>query len=150
MVCYFDSSFLLSALLEERPESEHVAWDQARERLSSDLLRYECWVALRRVFLAQPRGTPADRVAQRVAKLDEYLARITFKAVDTSIETFVRGEERLAGCRTLDAIHVATALYFAPHLDERIEVCTFDGRMQAAAVALGLAVRPAPAISDGQ
>jgi predicted nucleic acid-binding protein len=144
MVCYFDSSFLLSALLEERPESDHVAWDQARERLSSDLLRSECGIALRRAFLAQPPGTPADWVAKRVAKLDEFLARITFKALDTPIETIVRGEERLAGCRTVDAIHVATALYFAPHLDELIEVCTFDGRMRAAAIALGLAVRPAP------
>ena len=72
---------------------------------------------------------------------------MTFKSIDDAIERIVRGESRLAGCRTLDAIHVATALYFAPHLNEPLIICSFDRRLRSAAE--GLELQTHPRLGDG-
>jgi hypothetical protein len=142
MFCYFDSSFVLSALFEERAAADHAPWDQAEQRLSSDLLRFECWVATRRAGAMQPADTPRGWVEERMERLVSFFDRITFKTMDPSIEEVVRGETSLSGCRTLDAIHLATALYFAPHLDGPLIVCSFDARLRAAAGTLNLRVHP--------
>ena len=72
---------------------------------------------------------------------------MTFKSIDDAIERIVRGENGLAGCRTLDAIHVATALYFAPHLNEPLVICSFDRRLRSAAE--GLKLQTHPRLGDG-
>lgn len=142
MTCYFDSSFLLSALLEQRPAAEHSVWDRATRRLSSDLLRFECHVSIRRVAALQPQSAADSWLDERTAILEQAFQQTTFKSIDEAIEAVVRGERRLADCRTLDAIHMATALYFSPHLDEPLVVCTFDRRLRRVATALGFAVSP--------
>ena len=142
MICYFDTSFILSAVLEERPQEDHAAWDQASERLASDLLRFECWAGLRQAALQEPEAGRDKWTSARGTQIDRFLDKMTFKSIDDAIERIVRGENGLAGCRTLDAIHVATALYFAPHLDEPLVICSFDRRLRSAAEGLKLQTYP--------
>lgn len=144
MICYFDSSFLLSALLEERPEAEHAAWGEAAVRLSSELLRFECYVAMRRAAAVQPADTAGRWFGERIEALEEAFRAITFKAVDEAVERIVREEPRFDRCRTLDAIHIATALYLAPHTDSPLILCTFDERLRETALGVGLPVWQAP------
>ena len=50
--------------------------------------------------------------------------------MDASIEDLIRLTPALSDCRALDAIHLATALYFKNHLDEQIGIVPpFDRRM---------------------
>ena len=146
MVCYYDTSFLLTAVLEQSPPQAMVQlWNDADERVSSFLLRLECVVGLTRAALRQG-VEPADRwFTDRQELLDEYLSSVHLVSVDEAIERVLRQETGLAHCRSLDAIHLATALYVAPNLDVPLTVCTFDQRMASVAVAHGLAVWP-----DGQ
>jgi predicted nucleic acid-binding protein len=50
----------------------------------------------------------------------------------------VRTENRLAPCRSLDAIHIATALLFQNACPEDFTFFTFDERQAAVAKAVGL------------
>ena len=147
MICYFDTSFILSAVLEERRQEDHAAWDRASERLASDLLRFECWAGLRQAALQEPEAGRDQWTSARGTQIDRFLDKMTFKSIDDAIERIVRGESRLAGCRTLDAIHVATALYFAPHLNEPLIICSFDRRLRSAAE--GLELQTHPRLGDG-
>ena len=93
MICYFDTSFILSAVLEERPQEDHAAWDQASERLASDLLRFECWAGLRQAALQEPEAGRDEWTSARGTQIDRFLDKMTFKSIDDAIERIVRGRE---------------------------------------------------------
>jgi len=140
---YFDASLLLGAVLEEAAGEEAAAvWLAAEDRLASDLLRYECIVALRRAAIFQDLDPGGEWAAGRLAKLEIFFDSITFKAIDDSVEAVLRANPQLARCRCLDAIHLATAIYFRPHLDEPLAVCSLDRRLREAALGLGFPVLP--------
>ena len=144
MISYFDSSVLLSELLSEREEPEAaIRWEESSERLSSNLLKIECLIGIRRAALAQGLS-PDDRWAkERIELMLRSTETLTFKIMDASIEDLIRLTPMLSDCRALDAIHLATALYFRSNLDEQIGIVTHDRRMAALARKLGFSVFPA-------
>ena len=78
----------------------------------------------------------------RMAALDRILQDFDLKMVDRSIEEVIRASPILADCRTLDAIHLATALHFRTAIKGGFEVVTLDKRMGAVARQLGLRATP--------
>jgi len=142
-VRYFDSSAILSGLLEEkgRPQLRGL-WDGADERLSSSLLKIECIIAIRRAALLQSVALDVAWADKRLELLSPFMDALNFKAVDGSIEEIIRLTPALADCRTLDAIHVATALHFKPNVESPLEIVTLDKRMRQLALRVGFQVQP--------
>jgi len=144
MVCYFDSSILLAAILEQAPlDLIPSLWEPAQIRLSSLLSRIECIVGVRRASMLQKLAPDGPWCTERIRLLDTYLDELECKRIDDDIHDIIRNTPSLANCRSLDAIHVATALYFKPHQDEGIQVVTLDGRMRQTAIDAGFIVLPA-------
>lgn len=143
MATYFDSSLILSSIFEERDDIEYDSvWQQETTRLSSNLLRIECIVGIRRVGALQNLAPDNPWVMQRISSLEDYLSLINLKYLDQDIEEVIKTESRLSNCRTLDAIHLATAEYFRPKLDENLFICTLDQRIRKVAERLGFPVLP--------
>ncbi len=143
MVCYYDSSIILSAVLEEKSTFDYaLAWDDVSPRLSSNLLKIECIIGVRRAGILQNLPADDEWVAHRIDILEQYFNGIYFKLVDDSIEGAIRKNTDLAGCRSLDAIHLATALYFRPHLDEELYISSLDKRLREVAVKLSFKLFP--------
>jgi len=121
---YLDSSAFVKVVVEE-PESAalraFLAADQAR-RVSSALLRTE---ALRAVRHLGPEA---------LANAREGLRRVDLVAIDDRILD-AAGILEPGVLRTLDAIHLATALAVGDDLEA---IVTYDERMLAAARSLGL------------
>ena len=146
MARYYDSSFILSVVLEERSDIDISSlWDSETERLSSALMKIECIISIRRAGQRQNLPTEDSWTAERIEAIDRYFGAITFKQVDDSIEQAIRDESRFSQCRTLDAIHLATARYFARYLDEPLQICTLDKRMREVANQMGYETLPADA-----
>jgi len=64
MICCFDSSVILSGLLEQSVDrSVTRLWEGSSERLSSNLLKVECVIEIRRAARAQklPLDDPGRR-----------------------------------------------------------------------------------------
>ncbi|WP_312676298.1 type II toxin-antitoxin system VapC family toxin [Microbacterium sp.] len=123
---YADTSALVKLAVAEAESAALVEWI-AREQVtfaSSDLARTELIRAVR-------RSAPAA-----LAQAREVLARVLL--VHASARIFDEGG-RLdpLGVRSLDAVHLATALALGDDLES---VVTYDERMAAAATALGLRV----------
>jgi predicted nucleic acid-binding protein len=120
---YLDSSAFVKVLVEE-PESGALRAflaDHPARRVSSALLRAEALRAVRHLG----SGT--------LAAIREGLRRVDLIGIDDRIL-----EPRIL--RTLDAIHLATALTLGDDLDA---IVTYDDRMTEAARLLGLStVRP--------
>lgn len=123
---YLDSSALVKLVVAE-PESTalRLYLIEHRERVSSALAHVEVGRAVRR------KG--ASEAALRRA--EQVLARIGLVAID---EPLLREAAALSptGLRSLDAVHLATAL----SLDGLDAVVTYDRRFDAAASEAGLAV----------
>lgn len=124
-VTYLDSSAIVKLAVRET-ESSALRRYLARKRplVTSALARTEVARAL------LPFGPPA------VTRGEDVLSRFDVVRVNDRI---LRSAGALlpADLRSLDAIHLATALALGPDL---ARVCTYDERMGEAAAALGIAV----------
>ncbi len=122
---YLDTSVVLAALLDEERRPPAELW---REPLvASRLLEYELSVR------CNARGVdPAvlSAVLARVALLEMAPA-----VLRRALEPFP------APIRTLDALHLASALYLRDH-GQQVSVATYDERFAAAARAVGLPIHP--------
>lgn len=123
---YLDSSALVKLI---HGEKESVALGQAiREReavpTSSELAEIELIRAVRR------------RVPDLVEAAESLLDRMVLLPVTRPVRTRAKSL-RPTALRGLDAIHIATVLEIAPHLDA---ITTYDRRMIEAAESLGLPV----------
>lgn len=143
MVCYYDSSIILAGILEQHPAEKYASlWDPVAVRLSSTLLKIECLIGIRRAGSLQRLTRSSSWIEQRAGLLRRYTDEVYCKNLDGEIEEIVRETPELCDCRSLDAIHIATALYYKPHLDEPIGIVTLDKRMREIAGRLGFSVLP--------
>jgi uncharacterized protein len=126
-VIYLDASALVKIVVAEPESGALLAFLRSRpERMSSALLLTEVPRALRRAHF----DAVVRRRAQRV------LARLALVDVDRRILSAAAALEPSA-LRTLDAIHLATALVVREDLDGLV---TYDRRLAAAAERLDLEV----------
>ncbi|MBN1344861.1 MAG: PIN domain-containing protein [Phycisphaerae bacterium] len=141
MPAFFDSSVVLSLLLkDENADDAARLWSLQRDRVASVLLELECLSVLRRAAAASGARLPQRWLEDREAELAAYLEEVSIREIDESVIDVIRGEDRLAGCRSLDAIQLATAMIFQSAADGPFQVCTVDRRMAEMCEPLGLAV----------
>ncbi len=123
---YLDTSVVLAQLLAEdrRPRSD--LWDESL--VASRLLEYELWTRLHARRLAASHGDAARLLLARVAVLE--LAK---PVLARALEPFP------TPVRTLDALHLASAMFFRER-GYSLALATYDARMKKAARAMGLAL----------
>lgn len=124
---YLDSSALLKLVLPERESGDlFAALEPWPDRVSSVLAGVECRRALRRIQVPASVHRRADAVlaATTLIRVDEPVLRLA-------------GTLEPAGLRTLDALHLATALSIG---DAPEAFVTYDDRLAKAAGDAGLVV----------
>ena len=123
---YLDSSALVK-LIRDEAETEALEAEIGDERIATSLVGS---IELRRALEREPQeGTAAARWAYLHERLDVIaVTRATGEQAGTVPPPLLR---------TLDAIHLATALVLKPELDAFV---VYDRRLAAAAAALGLPV----------
>ncbi len=131
MLSYFDSSVLLSILLDEKQKEEaYFLWKNAGIRVSSILLKIESVIVLRRIYEQYKAKLPANWLKRKAEELKEFLNEVNYRIIDNEIEKTIFLKKELSKCRTLDAIHIATALQFREITNgENINLYSFDTAM---------------------
>ncbi|MCL2259739.1 MAG: PIN domain-containing protein [Fibromonadales bacterium] len=144
MIAYFDSSVLLAILFnEERYDAARYMWETSDFWLSSFLLRIETNISLRRTYKISEHKYDDSWLPQKMNELNILLKEVHCKPMDSSIERIVVQNKELDSCKSLDAIHIATALYFKENSKEQnIIFCSFDKNMLAIAKELKFEVNP--------
>lgn len=141
---YFDSSALLSILLQEtKADTAADLWDKFTQRVSSILLNAECLIGLRGYFARNRLPMDAAWLAERSEFLSGALTSVQIMPVDGRILEIMKARTELADCKTMDALHLATALHFSTKGDEELVVVSLDERMRQTAKKLKLEVLPA-------
>ena len=140
---YYDSSFLLASLLDQPGRDKLIPlWDDEPIRVSSILLEAECLTVLRRAAASQPAAAGEPFLALRMDFLEQYLAAVSLKNHDEEVNRCLRNEKQLGLCRTLDAIHLATAILFQEQFDSPLTICSLDKQMREVAATIGFTVAP--------
>jgi predicted nucleic acid-binding protein len=137
---YFDSSILLSILLDENRKADALAlWGKAPVRVSSLLLKLEAITVLRRTYEHNKGNLEPSWLTKKSQELDEYLQEVNFRIIDEDIEKVIFLKKEFGKCRTLDAIHIATALEMSKIVGPSdFFLFTFDKDMSDLAKALKL------------
>lgn len=134
MTTYLDSSALLRLVLREKGALEGL---QTRALVSSELLAIECFRTLDRLRL-QGQLTMEEAVARRAAIM-EWLEAVDLVLLQRSI--LARASDPFpTPMRTLDALHLATALVWRDRMKRDLVLATHDGGLALAARAFGLEV----------
>jgi predicted nucleic acid-binding protein len=142
MLAYFDSSVLLSILVKDRfAERALSLWEEFTDRVSSILLEAECITTLRRTFNHHRQKLEGTWLGMREEKLCGMLEETKLLNVDETILQVLIENRNLSGCRSLDALHLATALFLQTGAGEPVVLCTFDDDMDQLAGKMGFEVR---------
>jgi predicted nucleic acid-binding protein len=121
---------VLAILLEEaRKKEAYEYWQNSSIRVSSILLRIETVVSLRRTYEYYKNKLDDNWLIEKLKIFDEYLNEVNYRIIGTKIEREIYLKKELSKCRSLDAIHIATALKFREMNDVDIVLYTFDKTM---------------------
>ncbi len=143
MPTYFDSSVLLSILKNDsHAQKAAELWAANSERVSSLLLEVECLIVLRRTAKHFAGKFDQNWLFTQEEKLKYYLEEVELRRLDEEILNILHLENHLSDCRALDAIHLATALFFRTASPTDFFLATFDIEMSKTAKELGIPLSP--------
>lgn len=125
---YLDASVALAQVLAEDRTPPPGLWDEPL--IASRLLHYEVWHRVHARRLTRSHGDKVRELLDAVAVV-ELLPLVVARA----LEPFP------TPIRTLDALHLAT-MDFLRTQGRTVELATYDARLDSAARALGIPVRP--------
>jgi predicted nucleic acid-binding protein len=118
---------VLAILLEEKRKKEaYEYWQNSSLRVSSILLRIETIIALRRTYEYYQKTLDHNWLTEKTKILNEYLSEVNYRIVGTKLEREIYLKKELSKCRSLDAIHIATALKFREMNNGDVVLYTFD------------------------
>lgn len=140
MNLYAESSAVLAWLLGEMAEPDiREALVNAETVVSSDLTLIECDRAIwRAVALGKANETTANGLKQRLAQITAHwdILRLSPQIVERARQPFPAEP-----IRTLDALHIASALYARAILPD-LALLSLDERVRRAGESLGLPLAP--------
>ena len=127
MILYLDSSVILSIIFQESTIEKSIEiWKLAEIRVSSILLEAECKISIKRTFLHNNDKLPESWKIDKLEELNKLIEEINFKNIDNMTLEILSKEEKLSGCRTLDALHISTALEFRKEFGNNLHVFSYD------------------------
>ena len=135
MIVYVDSSVVLRVVL--RAAGSLKEWKGIDRFISSALLTVECLRTIHRLHLLEPLAD--DEFAERVEATEKVLANVELVGLDRIVLERASGSFSLP-VRTLDAIHLATAMLWREREDANLVFATHDRQLALAARASGFAV----------
>jgi len=138
-ISYFDSSFLIAILMNEPKTQEALSlWRNSKVRVSSILLKFEANIVLRRNYRNMRNKVGNNWLEGRLLDLKKYLEDVFCIDVNEKLENSVSDYDTLSKCKSLDAIHLATALDISKKFRRsEIRICSFDKNMLKTAKEFG-------------
>lgn len=135
MNAYIDSSVVLRVVLGAvKPLRE---WQSVDQLVASSLLSVECFRTMHRLRKEEPLSD--EEFVGRIQTAEQALARIQLVAITTPVIERASGAFAMP-LKTLDAIHLATAMLWREREDASIVFATHDRQLSFAARASGFSV----------
>lgn len=137
-LAYLDSSVLLSLIFNDTKFVEASEIFSSYRWASSKLLAFECANVLIRESHTQ--SNPDLILKKSLAYLNKLLDYVNIIPINNLILNKVLSDKRISKGRTLDSIHLASALVIKENHDGIFSLATFDNRLAELATELGLSL----------
>lgn len=139
MFSYIDTSLVLSILFEEDTLEESISLlNASKSKFSSTITIAECYNNLNKVKLMNPSQKIELWYSTKVKELEKILSIFNFKVYDKDIVNLIKTNINLSGSKTLDSIHLATAMYIKIKTDSEIKILSYDKKMNRIGKKMGL------------
>jgi predicted nucleic acid-binding protein len=140
MIQYFETSIILSLILEDEfHEKASKIWNQKNDVVCSILTAIEATIVLRRFYKSNKSKLTSNWLSKNEKRLNEILSECSVVKIDDSILSIVELKKEISDCRSLDAIHIATAIFLKDKFnDSNLQFYSFDNRVKEVAKKLGL------------
>jgi predicted nucleic acid-binding protein len=140
MIQYFETSIILSLILEDEFHAKaSKIWNQKNDVFCSILTAVEARIVLRRFYKSNKSKLTSNWLSKNEKKLNEILSECSLVKIDESILSIVEIKKEISDCRSLDAIHIATAIFLKDKFnDSSFQFYSFDNRVKEVAKKLGL------------
>lgn len=135
-LAYLDSSVILSIIFGDSYEKDAKRLFQNYKWASSRLLLFECANVLIRESQKQKSGDKL--LAESLKYFNKLTDYVNIIPIDNEVLNKVLSDKRIAQGRTLDSIHLASALIIQENYEERLKIATFDKKLERLALELGL------------
>ena len=131
MFGYFDSSLFLAILLDESRQDEAVyIWKSNPVRISSILLRIETNISLLKFYKQNEYKFGINWFNEKKALRKKLLSEVFLNDITEHFADTMEQNDALAKCKSLDAIHIATALDISEKYGRsEVCICSFDKNM---------------------
>ena len=114
-------------------------WNQKHENVSSILTSIETIIVVRRFSKLNKSRLPPNWLSKNEKKLKELLSECSLVKIDESILSILELKKDISECRSLDAIHIATAIFLKNYFNEsKLLFYSFDKRVNEVAKKFGL------------
>jgi predicted nucleic acid-binding protein len=138
MISYIDSSVILSIIFQEATlENSIEIWKKSEIRVSSILLEAECKISIKRTYFHNKKKLGQLWKERKLFELEKLFEEINLKNVDSATIENLNKEDALSGCRTLDALHLSTAIEIQKELGEDLFIFSYDKELNKVAKQLG-------------
>ena len=139
MFGYFDSSLFLAILLDENRQDEAVyIWKSNSIKISSILLKIETNVSLLKFYKQNEYKLGINWLNEKKTLRKKLLKEVFLNDITESFADAMEQNDILAKCKSLDAIHIATALDISEKYGRsEVCICSFDKNMLKVAKELG-------------
>lgn len=128
---YVDSSLLLSIILEDSHyEQAYYLWENNELKVSSKLIQIESIITIKRLNSLNFAKTDKNWLKEKIKILAELLKEINLLNMNNDVIHLISENDKLANVKSLDAIHIATALIFQKYSDEKLTIGTFDNQFK--------------------
>jgi predicted nucleic acid-binding protein len=132
LALYIDSSFILNIIYSEMNYEEYIEiFNLHKTKFSSILLDIETnrsinhFYNLKKKELGKPWLTETEKI------LNELLSQISLKNVDFDIQLEIKKNKSVLELKSLDATHMATAIYLKKMISEDLIICTLDEKFRS-------------------
>jgi len=139
MFGYFDSSLFLTILLDENRQDEAIyIWKSCPVKISSILLKIETNISLLKFYRQNGYKFGINWFNEKKALRKKLLSEVFFNDITEYFADTMEQNDTLAKCKSLDAIHIATALDISEKYGRsEVCICSFDKNMLRVAKEFG-------------
>jgi predicted nucleic acid-binding protein len=135
-----ETSIILSLILEDEfHEKASKIWNQKNDVICSILTSIEATIVLRRFYKSNKSKLTSNWLSKNEKRLNEILSECSLVKIDDSILSILELKKEISDCKSLDAIHIATAIFLKDKFnDSNLQFYSFDKRVKEVAKKLGL------------
>jgi predicted nucleic acid-binding protein len=143
MAFYIDTSFLLNIIYSEANATKNIEiLNSLDAKFSSILLKIESIRSVHFIYSHHKNDLASDWLVDSEKFLDEMLSQINLKNVDLDILNEINKRREILELKSLDAIHLATAVHIRNLISDVLIFCSLDEKLRKVAKKSGFEVYP--------